>query len=464
MNSDIMNLTDTRRHRFAACFIAGLVVCTAAVVLPFARMAALHIPAFMPMFATAVFGTEGLTAYLLWTQFVIARRPFLAALSGAYLFTAMTVGIQILVFPGVFSPTGLLGAGPQTAIWIWVAWHGGFPVLILTALMIYRAYPHVLQSDADMRRLGVLLIGMPFCVSVVTSYLAVHASTMLPALLHGDSYSQLIRSPAGIAVTALNVAAIVRLVVVTRLRKPLYVWLAVALLAALADVVLTLVASARFSYGWYAARVDSVMASSAVLGVLIWEITHLYRALNTANRRLQEFALLDGLTGIFNRRLFDERYHRELDRALTYACPMSVLLIDIDYFKRFNDLLGHLRGDECLIAVAGTLKDNLRRSQDFVARYGGEEFAVVLPDCNDRAATQIAESLRGAIEALGIDAPFTDAGRLTVSIGIATLAMQDRPSPSAHALLARADAALYRAKSAGRNQVAHGEPEWAPAA
>jgi len=202
----------------------------------------------------------------------------------------------------------------------------------------------------------------------------------------------------------------------------------------------TVVANSRYSIGWYVARLESVLASSMVLGVLIWEISHLYRELHAANARLSEFASRDGLTGIFNRRYFDERYPMALGHSQTGQRALSILMVDIDHFKRFNDTLGHLRGDECLIAVAGALQGSLRRSGDFVARFGGEEFVIVLPDCDHEMATRLA-----------VAAPFTEAGCVSVSVGVAT--SQPNAAIPAAELLAQADAALYRAKEAGRNRV-----------
>ncbi|MGA7813114.1 MASE4 domain-containing protein, partial [Caballeronia sp.] len=114
MQSSIMNLAVSRLHRLAACAVAGFILCVVLAVLPVAHVAAPAIAPFLPLFSMAVFATEGLTAYLLWTQFLITRQAFLAALAGVYAYTAMTVAIQLLVFPGVFSATGLLGAGPQS--------------------------------------------------------------------------------------------------------------------------------------------------------------------------------------------------------------------------------------------------------------------------------------------------------------------------------------------------------------
>lgn len=442
-----MSLEVSRPHRVAACAAAGLILWMVLAVLPVAHHDEPTIAAFLPLFSMAIFATEGLTAYLLWTQFMITRQAFLAALSGAYAYTAVTVAIQLMVFPGVFSPTGLFGANAQSAVWIWAFWHTGTPVLIMAALFVRQRFRAPVPPQAA-RRAGLALIGTPVCLSLLLCYLAIHGDAWLPPLVD-DSYQRLQHSPNGTGVALVSVAALVCLVVTTRLRTMLELWLGVALFAGLGDIVVTLVANSRYSAGWYVARVEAVLASSTVLGVLIWEISHLYRELHTAHARLSEFAARDGLTGLFNRRYFDERYPQTLAQTQHPPRPFSILMVDIDCFKRFNDTLGHLRGDECLIAVANTLQASLRRSGDFVARFGGEEFAVVLPECDHDMAERIAETLRTAVERLAIAAP--GGGCVTISLGVATL-RPHQPVP-ANELLAQADAALYLAKEAGRDRV-----------
>jgi diguanylate cyclase (GGDEF)-like protein len=450
MKSSIMSLPASRHHRLAAYAVAGLILSVVLAVLPVANVREQNVTAFLPLFAMAVFVTEGLTAYLLWTQFMITRGPFLAALSGAYAYTSVTVAIQLMVFPGVFSPQGLLGAGPQSALWIWAFWHGGSPLLILAALFVRRRFkapvPH-----AKTRLVGLLSLGVPVCLSLLLCLIAIRGDAWLPQLVDARSYQRLQNSPSGVNIAIFTACTLLYLVYSTRLQTLLELWLGVALFAGLGDVLVTIVANSRYSIGWYVARLESVLASSMVLGVLIWEISHLYRELHAANARLSEFASRDGLTGIFNRRYFDERYPMALGHSQTGQRSLSILMVDIDHFKRFNDTLGHLRGDECLIAVAGALQGSLRRSGDFVARFGGEEFVVVLPDCDHEMATRLAENVHAAVARLAVAAPFTEAGCVSVSVGVAT--SQPNAAIPAAELLAQADAALYRAKEAGRNRV-----------
>ncbi|NYH17056.1 hypothetical protein GGD41_004284 [Paraburkholderia bryophila] len=292
-----MSLAVNRRHRLAAFAVSGLILGTVLAVLPVARLPATTIAPFLPLFTMAVIATEGLTAYLLWTQFMITRAAFLAALAGAYVYTAFTVAVQLLAFPGVFSASGLLGASPQSAVWIWAFWHGGSPLLVVVALWVRRRFPAPLVAPGAAARAGGVLFGGPLLLSMLVCYVAIRHTDALPALVSGESYARLPHSPSGIGIALISAAALICLVASTRLRTMLDLWLGVAMLAGLGDIVMTLAANSRFSVGWYVARVASVLASSTVLGVLIWEISHLYRELHTANARLSEFAARDGLTG-----------------------------------------------------------------------------------------------------------------------------------------------------------------------
>jgi diguanylate cyclase len=181
-------------------------------------------------------------------------------------------------------------------------------------------------------------------------------------------------------------------------------------------------------------------------------LSQLRLTLETANQRLQRLVAVDALTGIANRRQFDRSLERELRRARREAQPLSLVFLDLDEFKRFNDTYGHARGDEVLRTVAQTLNETFRRGGDFVARYGGEEFAVVLPGVDARRAALYAERLRRRIWRLAIGYGAAAAGRVTISGGVATLAPSQHGS--AYELLSAADKALYRAKCLGRNQIA----------
>jgi diguanylate cyclase (GGDEF)-like protein len=172
------------------------------------------------------------------------------------------------------------------------------------------------------------------------------------------------------------------------------------------------------------------------------------------NRLLQKLLSTDALTGIANRRHFDQAMAEEWRRCARVRVPLSLLMIDVDYFKRYNDHLGHLRGDECLRQLAAILTRVGRRPGDLVARYGGEEFVYLLPDTDAKGAMQVAERLRSEVQAAGILHPASPLGVcVTVSIGVASALP---PAGTVNDLVALADRALYVAKEEGRNRIVAG--------
>jgi diguanylate cyclase (GGDEF)-like protein len=184
------------------------------------------------------------------------------------------------------------------------------------------------------------------------------------------------------------------------------------------------------------------------------EVTELVRktmALEQSNEQLEHLSTTDGLTGLANRRAFDHSLQSEWFRSARKQQPLSLLMIDIDHFKRYNDHYGHLAGDACLRQIAGILFDCAQRSGELVARYGGEEFALLLPGADAADAKIVAQRCMDEVAKARIshaDSPVTP--WLTCSIGLATVVASQDLVPES--LVRCADEALYRAKSAGRAQ------------
>lgn len=178
------------------------------------------------------------------------------------------------------------------------------------------------------------------------------------------------------------------------------------------------------------------------------------RVLKSHSERLGKEAVTDALTGANNRRFFDERLAAEFGRAQRQNAPLSLIMLDVDYFKRYNDKYGHPSGDKVLVSIVKALKSQLNRPTDVVARYGGEEFAVILPDSKAEGSKTIAERLRAAVSNLNIPHGESEvAGHITISIGIATY--QPDTDCNMGCFLEMADTALYSAKHDGRNCVRH---------
>lgn len=165
---------------------------------------------------------------------------------------------------------------------------------------------------------------------------------------------------------------------------------------------------------------------------------------------LEQLATRDGLTGLANRRCFDDTLRAEWARALRQRQPLSLLMVDVDNFKAYNDANGHLGGDECLKLIASAVANEMR-ANDLVARYGGEEFCVILPNQSLKGAAIVAERIRARVEQLQVPHGRGSGRHVTVSIGAATAIASTDTDPSQ--LVAIADAALYRAKHMGRNRI-----------
>jgi len=175
-------------------------------------------------------------------------------------------------------------------------------------------------------------------------------------------------------------------------------------------------------------------------------------ALQKANQKLRELATMDGLTGIANRRRFDEQLAQEWRRLGREGAPISLIMGDIDHFKLYNDTYGHQAGDDCLRTVAVAISETARRPADLAARYGGEEFAVILPNTDRDGALRVAREIREEVRRLALDHRSSPVGpHVTVSLGVATVIPTLKISPEQ--LLARADQALYQAKEQGRDRV-----------
>jgi diguanylate cyclase (GGDEF)-like protein len=177
----------------------------------------------------------------------------------------------------------------------------------------------------------------------------------------------------------------------------------------------------------------------------------LTRKLDTANHELKRLASLDGLTGIANRRHFDEVLEREWRRAMRQGTELSVLMCDIDFFKQYNDTYGHLEGDECLRQIANAFTAAMDRGGDLIARYGGEEFAAVLPETSLGGALFVAERMKLAIAQLKLANTGSPFGHVTASFGIASAVPMPETTPLS--LVDAADRALYQAKHEGKNRV-----------
>ncbi|GAB2874146.1 hypothetical protein GCM10027277_49230 [Pseudoduganella ginsengisoli] len=461
----LSTLPASPRAQRLAWAVVGLSVAVFAALTPFAKVQLERIWAFIPVYESALIISDLITATLLFGQFHSFRMRSLFVLAAGYLFCGLIAIVHMLTYPGVFSATGLLGAGPQTTAWLYMFWHGGFPLFVIAYALLKRRE----SEQAPLARgwlLTLVLSTVPLLVAglVVLVTLGQH---LLPDIMVGNRYS-----PAMIKVIAtvwlLSVAA---LIVLWRcgVKAVLDMWLMVVMCAWLVDIALSaMLNGGRFDLGFYAGRVFGLLAASFVLLVLLLESGLMYAHLLDMMEVLRRLTSTDALTEIANRRAFDQELEREWRRAMRANSPLALLMIDVDCFKRYNDTRGHPAGDACLRAVAQALAGATRRAGDLVARYGGEEFVVLLPQTTAADAERLAQRMCDAVLALGLPHGASLAGpNVTVSIGVGSVVpawsgsapdSRDDAAPGAQ-LVEAADHALYQAKEAGRNRYATSVPQ-----
>jgi len=452
MTASFVTALPSRRSRAAAMTIGALLVLACGVTLTVARTDLPHIPEILVAYDAALIMLSLMTAYLLFGQFMVSGTASVAVLGSAYLVTGLLQVENLLFFPGVFLRQDFFPVDAASPIWIWLICH-----VILPGLVCLYAFIDGRKLTVAPARVNTTVVALgvaSVAVMLAVFWLVTSGIQRLPALVITRNSIDLLSTGLGPAAWVLNVAALVLLVGRLRCRSLVQLWLAVAVLASLLDVTVTMYAPERYSAGWYLSRVISLIATGVVLAAMLREMTLLYARVADLNDRLEQMAVTDGLTGLANRRHFNQTLDREWRRARREIDLVSLLMIDIDHFKGYNDRLGHLAGDDCLCRVARAIGSCVHRPLDLAARYGGEEFVVVLPGTDSAGALAVAQRVREAVAAIAL--PHPDTGKpVTVSIGIATL----RPvaDDSETLLIAASDQALYRAKHAGRDRaVAHG--------
>lgn len=412
-----------------------------------------RITAFLPLVTGSVIVTELLSALLLLGQFRRTRALPLLFIGSGYLFAALVAVPYVLTFPRVFAPDGLFHANGQTALYLWIAWHGGFPLFLLAGALSGDS-ARGLSVNASRALVASALAGCAAFAYVAASTL-IAAGAHLPVLVVDTQFTSLATGGVLPVICLIDSLAIVALVSRTRIRTVADVWLTVALVASLLDTIMGLVC-ARYSYGWYLGKIFSMVASSVVVIAFVHEITALQAKLarlhddllqlsalerRAARKRLLDLAYNDQLTRLPNR----TRWQAELGKAVSHATEgrtrFATLFMDLDRFKGINDTAGHAMGDRVLAEVANRLRSAVRPG-DIVGRFGGDEFVVLVPGVTDRAeVTALASRLRNCIRK-----PFEFGQRtfhLAASIGI-SLFPDDGLTPEN--LLHRADAACNQAK------------------
>lgn len=426
--------------------------------LPFVTVPLVKIPAFIPAYQSALVICDFVTAVLLFSQFNTLRSRALLALACGYLFTAFIALTHALSFPGVFSPTGLLGAGPQSTAWLYMFWHAGFPLFAIAYTLLkdelLDAGGIYVASGSPSMRAGHAILGSIAGVFTLVCGLTLVATVghdFLPRLILADRFTPTMT----VIVTCIWAFSLAALAMLwwRRPRTVLDLWLMVVMCAWLFDIALSAVLNAaRYDVGWYGGRIYGLLAASFLLVVLQIENGTYYARLAKLSAEMGRLSRHDSLTDLANRRLLDDYLARQAAIARRQQRPLALLMCDVDAFKAYNDHYGHQAGDECLRQIADALKSCCRRPADLVARYGGEEFAVILPDTDIAGATLIAEAIRRTVAQLKIPHAKSPVGNyVTISGGVAVLLCNT--DLTNQQLIMAADEGLYQAKRLGRNRM-----------
>ena len=400
-------------------------------------------PSFLPAFGAVTLVSELLTGCLLLSQARLTKDRTPLRLAIAYLFSAAALIPHFLAFPGVIAPFQLIGAS-ASAVWLWCAWHGGFAALVL-------AFAFGRPRGIERHDIALALIGIAVSVTAL-AFVATAGIGWLPVILVNGNFDRMTTLGIGPVVFLMTFLALVAVVRKRGLRDPLSLWLAVSILAATLDVALTLFGGGRYTLGWYLARTLSLITGLTVLVALLAELINQAGLVAEVNGQLETMLRMDVLTGLANRRAFEVSMAAEWRRGRREQTVISMLMIDIDLFKGFNDRYGHPAGDVCLRKVAAALNSQTQRPADLAARLGGEEFVMLLPNTEEAGAALVAERVRASVAALGLTHAGSALGHVTISVGVATSRPFDWEEEAA-ALMDAADRALYRAKAAGRNTV-----------
>lgn len=273
----ITNIPSTPFQRKTAAVISAFLILATAAVSPFAHVKGLGSPAFVVFLLTSVLIMEMITAFLMFSDFFITRKRSILLLASAYLFSGLMMFPQMLAFPGAFSEAGLLHAGTETRAWLWVFWHGGFPVLVLAygISLVWSGRPD--RPDPVRLRTSVILATAAVVALVVLlTWLALESSSLLPTIIEANNAWKLVTSGIGPAVVLLNAAALLLLFLKYRGRSVIILWLTVAMLASLLETTLTLYSISRYSWGWYVARTNSLLSAMFVLATLLYQLRALY--------------------------------------------------------------------------------------------------------------------------------------------------------------------------------------------
>jgi len=445
------------QRRAALATVLGLLF-FALLTAPFGERRMGDFEALGPAITSAVMVAMFVSAGMLRNQYHTTRYVPFAVLAVAYSTTALLQLPYLLTFPHVVSINGF-GFGPQVATYFWLTWHAAFVLLVAGYVWAdsYFSRKAVEPLDAaEFLRRYTLLAGVCAAGSIA-AIVSFHQD--LPELVTAGGYTPLYHLLVEQLLLASACIVMATMIARNALRHTTHLWLCVVLVAFAIEIYVSgEIVTSRFSLGWYMAYLEAAAWQTLFLFVQLHHANEQLAAFAADTRTLVEETQRDALTGLFNRRGFDDRFESALAECGTSNSPIALLVLDLDHFKAYNDHFGHLAGDEALRKIAAEMTNIVNRPTDACCRVGGEEFAIILGGTDEAGAITVAERLRLGVMRLRIrHAPEIPLAAMTVSIG---LAVEHAASvPTAKSLYERADQALYRAKRTGRNRVvARNEP------
>lgn len=447
------SVTSSRPAMILAGVLMLLMTIAAALLLPHANQPVIS-SNLRPVMITAQALNNSIIAYLILLHFYVKRRPATGLLGTAFAFSALMAMYRLLTLPGLLPKPYGITPGSHLSVWLWFARLAGFALLIMLAMLCLARQS---KRPLSLHQSGSFLL----CCLLLTITLIWLAIQILPPYLpdlgrlisdQGD-YHALHSSGLLLVLLLCWTGALASVLLATRLRSAFHCWLALCCYGYVLYLVLIFSSSHRLTVGWYASRFFEQFAATVMLGALLFEVFRLQKRLQNSYSQAYETSIRDSLTGLFSRRHFDNVLDAIRHRPPELTRPFTVLMADIDHFKRFNDNFGHVQGDNCLRQVAACITQQLRDG-DTLARYGGEEFIAILDGCNEPDAMQIAERIRSAVEQLAIPAASDNpAQRAVVTVSIGLYCQPATALPEEHQLIEHADRALYLAKHRGRNRV-----------
>jgi diguanylate cyclase (GGDEF)-like protein len=437
----------SRSQRYGALAVCATLVAAAVIAASFGRAPGPELKPVIPITAAIWSVADLLTAFLLLAQFYVNGRLLYAILTAAYAFSGTMTWAFVIAFPGLFRTGRLTLGDEQISSAIWWIWHFAFPALLICATLNDSPTVRII-SRSRIRLLTVVFALAPVLVAIAAMTTVFVYREALPHVIVAGKFQPFYVSVAIPTLVAMDVLATIVLLRRQRSLTPLALWLAVATFSAALDCLMVDLSAGRYSYAWDTGKFMTVFSASVVLTMMLCDVAALYE-------RLARLARVDSLTMLQNRRAYEEHFELTFNNARRLDTSFGLLVIDIDFFKNYNDSFGHLAGDECLRRVAGNIRGCATRPLDLVARFGGEEFVAVLPDTTLEGIHLVAERMRSRVEGLATVADGSAPAPVTVSIGIG-FAQNARHSDRV-ALFEAADRALYSAKGRGRNQVVLGD-------